>query len=38
MGMITREEALALLEIDYDKEILSPILEKLDCKMEDLKK
>ncbi len=38
MGMITREEALALLEIDYDSEILAPILEKLDCKMEDLKK
>lgn len=38
LGMITREEAIALLEIDYDKEILSPILEKLDCKMEDIKK
>jgi len=38
MGMITREEALTLLEVDYDSEILDPILEKLDCKMEDLKK
>ena len=38
MGMITREEALTLLEVDYDKEILDPILEKLNCKMEDLKK
>ena len=38
MGMITREEALTLLEVDYDREILDPILEKLDCKMEDLKK
>lgn len=32
MGMITREEALQLLEIDYADEIINPILEKLELK------
>lgn len=32
MGMITREEAMQLLEIDYADEIINPILEKLGIK------
>ena len=32
MGMITREEALQLLEIDYADEIINPIMEKLELK------
>lgn len=33
-GLLTREEALKNLEIDFDKELLNPIAKKLDYKFE----
>jgi hypothetical protein len=36
MGMLTREEALSMLEMNFDKSLLQPILTKLGCKLEDL--
>ncbi len=36
MGMLTREEALNMLEMNFDKSSLGPILAKIGCKLEDL--
>jgi hypothetical protein len=35
-GMLTREEALNMLEINFDEKLIEPILKKLDCTLEDL--
>ncbi len=35
-GMLTREEALSMLEINFDEELLKSILKKLNCNPEDL--
>lgn len=36
LGMLSREEALNMLEINFDEELIEPVLKRLDCKLEDL--
>jgi len=35
-GLLSREEALNLLEVNFGKELLSPVLEKLGCRFEEI--
>jgi predicted PP-loop superfamily ATPase len=37
LGMMTRDEALNLLEINFGEKLLEPVLKKLDCNLENLK-
>jgi hypothetical protein len=36
MGMVTRNDALTMLEINFDEKLLGPLLEKLGCSLTDL--
>lgn len=37
LGMLTRDEALNLLEINFDEKLLEPVLKKMDCTLGDLR-
>ena len=36
LGMLTRQEALSMLQMDFDRELLDSILKNLDCRIDDL--
>jgi hypothetical protein len=36
LGMVTREEALKMLDMEFNEDLLDPILKKLDCNYKDI--